>query len=843
MTAGPGGEFTVDSDSPFALALTAAREAVDRVALDQAYRWAVQLADAESAELRTALAAEHVSRLRELGDSSAALTWCADYLTRYGAQPTLLLLRAETNLSRGDYRTVGRDLVEARRSCTAPADHALLCRLEGLVARQEGRYERARERLRSARKAYAALGNAAAVAMLAEDLRMLALSEGRPVVLRRTGGARSPQDRLSRSEELRIAGRYEEALAELAPALAGPLDAALRYFYLEARVRLLRLVRADEEAAAALPELFAAAESSARPGENSIAAQRFADGDRFPVGLLAVGEHWLFRVRWLIRAGEFAEAEQLLLTGAENAEWQLAMAEFLLATARNSGDAAVAGQAVAHSRDCLAAADALPVLRIAAWRVQGHAYLELDPQLHQDRAARALARAHRAEEELAARQPTDAVRLRMLHAAATEFDEQIRWAAEQGGRVDDLVAVAIEAARGAAILPQLKWGATRALPAPGDRAGARRWIRRAVRGLPRDQWIWLLHAAPDTVHSVLIGRTWRGVSTEYYSVGCQRTRLISTIDALAGCWRNKGARQLAEAPPGTTELDRLVLELEQQLGMSDRTELPAHVRRITVVAGGELAEIPFGLLSYGKSETVLGRRYALSTLPCLAARAPLHRRSRGQRGTRPPNMLVLHGPNLPNLPVTPAATITGRLVLDGARATATELGAALAAGTYRVVRVDSHGDYSGDPANAAMLLAEGRVSPERFQDLDLSRTGTIALGVCESAMGKRIGRDEHLGFVRVALAAGASAVLAARWETVDLLATRTIDRFEQLLRRYPRDVALFRAQRELDSPDQHPTRWAALSLCGDTGYQTRRGPLLRWLTSIPQPESTPGAQR
>ncbi|GAA2815933.1 CHAT domain-containing protein [Crossiella cryophila] len=843
MTAGPGGEFTVDSDSPFALALIAAREATDRSALDQAYLWAVELADAESAELRTALAAEHVSRLRGLGDSSAALTWCADYLSRYGTQPKLVLLRAETNVGRGDYRTVGRDAAEARQGGLDAADHALLCRLEGLAARQEGRYERARERLRSARKAYAALGNTAAEAVLAEDLRLLALTEGRPVVLRLAGGTRSPQDRLGRAEELRIAGRYEEALAELAPALAGPLDAALRYFYLEARVRLLRLVRADEEAAAALPELYAAAEASARPEENIIAAQRFAGGDRFPVELLAAGEHWLFRVRWLIRNDRLAEAEQSLSSGAENAEWNLAMAEFLLATARHSGNAAVAGQAVAHSRDCLDAAEVSPVLRIAAWRVQGHAYLELDPGLHRERVVRALARAHRAEEELAARQPSDAVRLRMLHAAATEFDEQIQWAAEQGDRVDDLVAVAIEAARGAAILPQLDWGVTRALPAPGDRVGARRWIRRAVRGLPRDQWIWLLHSGPDTLHSVLIGRTWRGVSTQYYSVGCQRTRLISTIDALAGCWRNRGARRLAEAPPGSTELDRLLPELEQLLGLPGRPELPAHVRRITVVAGGELAEIPFGLLRYGESAAMLGRRYALSTLPCLAARAPLHRRSRTQRGLRPKDMLVLHGPNLPDQPVTPAATIKGRVVLDGARATATELRAALAARAYRVVRVDSHGDYSGDPANAAMLLAEGRVSPAQCQDLDLSRTGTIALGVCESAMGKRIGRDEHLGFVRVALAAGASAVLAARWETVDLLATRTIDRFERLLRRYPRDVALFRAQRELDSPGQHPTRWAALSLCGDTGFQTRRGPLLRWLTRITQPEPTTGAQR
>ncbi|WP_197522927.1 CHAT domain-containing protein [Actinokineospora pegani] len=823
------------------------------------YREAVTLAHGSSASLRTAIAAEHVSRLRAAGDSTGAMVRCDDYLAEYGANVKLLLTRAETALARGDRTRIDGDLAAVRDIAGGrPADKvedALLSRLEGLAEARRGRLLAAAQHLRRSRACYQSVGDKTAVAILDDDIRIVTAREG---TLDSCPSAdptdRSPNSLLVRAEELRLVGRYEQALTALEPALAQPRDPALRFFALEARVRLLRLLRADDEADDALGELYASAADTARPDENLIAARRLERDSAMGAGVeaLAAGDHEMLLIRSLIRSGRLAEAERLL-PAAEHpraepderhtAEWHLAMAELLLQVSRHTDDPAIAGQAVAHSRQSLqhAAADSAIAIRISALRLLGHTHAERDDMAQ---AVTAWAAAHRAEESVAALQPTDHVRLRMLHAVPTEFDEQVLWACAQADRIGDArakfpVVIAMEAAKGAGILPQIHpvGVPVRALPDPGDIAGARRWIRRAVRGMPRSMAIWMLHATQHDVHHVLIERTWRGVRVHHHSRACDRHRLIAAIEAVVECCTGNRGRRLAMAKPGTTEFDRFLAEIARLLGVPAFLDLPEHVTRIAVVAGGELSDVPFALLPCpGTGDTLIGRRYALSILPCLALRAPLHRRSRGQRGTLGEQMLVLHGPDRPGEPITPAAKVPHRQVLGGRHATPARLEAELGTGKYRQLRIDSHGRYGGDPSRAALLLApagtDGELNPARFQAMDLSSTGTVCLGACETGMAKRMGRDEQTGFVRAALASGASAVLAARWDTLDDVVVGVLDRFEQLLLRYPRDIALFIAQREADTADGHPTRWAALSLYGDAGHQTHNGPLVRWLRRL-----------
>jgi CHAT domain-containing protein len=288
--------------------------------------------------------------------------------------------------------------------------------------------------------------------------------------------------------------------------------------------------------------------------------------------------------------------------------------------------------------------------------------------------------------------------------------------------------------------------------------------------------------------------------------------------------------------------DRRLSKVAEQLGLHALPELPAHITRIAVVAGGELAEIPFALLPCpGEGDTLIGRRYALSDLPCLSVRYPLHQRSRGQRRMRGARTLLVQGLNKHGERLTPAAEVPGRKVVTTPVALRTEL----AEGGYHQVRIDSHGEFDTDQSRppAIQLAPEGpagQLSPDEFQSMNLSETSTLVLGACETGMVTRIGRDERTGFVRAALLAGASAVLAARWEAIDPVAARVLDSFELNLRRYPRDVTLFLAQRVEDTRDRsgdppaaypateaHQARWAPWTLYGDTGYQTWRRPVWR----------------
>lgn len=98
-----------------------------------------------------------------------------------------------------------------------------------------------------------------------------------------------------------------------------PLDPAVRYFFLDAKVRLLRLLRADSEAGDLMPTLYEAARVSAQPEKNRLTAQRF-DPARAGLGALAAPDHNLQHVHRLVQDGQLIEAERLLLAEPAPAE-------------------------------------------------------------------------------------------------------------------------------------------------------------------------------------------------------------------------------------------------------------------------------------------------------------------------------------------------------------------------------------------------------------------------------------------------------------------------------------------------------------------------------------------
>lgn len=813
---------------------------------DDAYRGAVRLA-ADRPMLREELQEDHVCSLMDLGKRELALTRCEEYLDEDLPGPLgLRVLRAEILSLLADHARADAEAfaVAAYESELSKEQVARLHRVRGLALANDGRSEQAMRHLLAARQRFQELGGEDhRLVRLGDEIRTLRRREGQ-VTAALEGPLETVPDHLLRAEELRHEARYEEALRTLVHALDLPdFEPALHWpvvremtvlaWALRLPVLIGRLGPLLWEAAGRAPDPHAAraeAVSLSDPGapEGGPVAERFD----------ARIEH----VRRLLEDDRLTEAEEELTelrdrsgSPRDIAVWHLAAAEAELVRGNLSpGDAASLHECAGHA--ALAATyawtDALLEVRIAALRTLGEAFDRLDLPGSDDRAVDHWAQAHRLEEEIATRQRTDALRIRMLYAVPDEHDERIRAALDRVHRLETPtaagIAVALEAARGALILPQiLPADAHRAreLPRPSDWAGARRWVRGMAAALPPDQAAWLIHATPDKVHHVVVCRK----LFHHVYVESDRRELHRSFGDLARCWDNLDT---LEASVAAGEFDRRLAEVAALLGIGAVTgRLPAGVRRLAVVAGNEASDVPLAALPLPDDGGPLGLRYAVSDLPCLSALAPLRRRSHGLRG----DAVLLVQPG--NDGLTPARA-PARDTLSGPDATPGGLRGMLATHRHQVVRIDGHGVHDHDDARLSVIRLSpsgpaGHLRSEDLARMDLRGCGTLVLGACESGMAKRLGRDERHGFVRAALNAGAASVVAARWYAPDATAAELLDRFQRHLRRLPRDLALHSAMRDVCAMDvevphpRNPSRWACWSLYGDSGLQTKAGPLRR----------------
>ncbi|MCK9897837.1 CHAT domain-containing protein [Frankia sp. AgB32] len=881
--------------------------------IDAAYLAAVDLAAAPGADVAAVgevdlwalLAADHLAALRQAGALARGLRHAGHYLTQAGATGAdprqLLLERAQLRGAAGDLRGAGADAAAVRTSpagCRGPlsaAAHGRLLRLEALAAADAGDRATAVRLLAEAERALLAAGDPT-ISIIERDRALLAVRAGVETRIADVLAGPRPdtvagQFRLALA--LRRQLRYEAAARVMLDLTTNPdLDEALRLPALVELATLLFAVRWDKAAQALRPELDKAAARWSDPAEAArwiARAYASAPEDLAPAGrpagtvtgpqpaVMAAFDHAVRHVQALIAEQrlDVAEAELARLggppapadppggSGAEAlraaaerdlALWHLTAGELQLARCQQNRQPQHAraaaeefGQAVRHAqRPWLAG------VRARALRLLGEARHRL---AEHDEAVRCWADAHDLEEQIAGRQISDTVRIGMLQSVADEHDERIRLAAERATRrggpgepgvaaVASLV-VAMEAARGAAILGRIlpaEDGRLRQLPTPDDDAAAWTWLRATANQLPRDQAVWLTHATPFRLHHAVLGRD----QLFHVGVDCRRDELAEAVDELAGCW----SEEMLESPVGRDAFDAAATRIAELIGLADvLRQLPPRLRRLALVPGGILADVPFAALpTSGWSRPVdarpgptlpLGLRVALSELPCLSARRPLARRSQAVRGER--HLLV----SPPAEGITPARGRPGG-VLGGDQATPDRLRAALGERRHRQVRLDCHGGY--DPQHAWLQLAPagpaGRLLPEQLQAMDLGGCGTLMLGACESGMATRIGRDERTGFVRAGLHAGAAAVVAARWVAADPVAAAVLDRFRHHLRHLPRDLALHQAQREIHTgapadavrrgwdevaaPD-HPARWACWTLYGDAGWQTAAGPVRRRL--------------
>lgn len=754
-----------------------------------------------------------------------------------------------------------------------------LIRLQALEVEQQGNFALAELLLHEAADAFAIANNPFGQRTVTNDLRRLGLLAGNVAIVNEVlsiENIQSTYELLLLARALRRDARYETALRLLMNRLDYDVEPALRYPLLHELVLLYQTLADREMVQRLLPLLREAVSDAAEPNEAYAAVKRLCDWQEegFTISQGTGFEARLHNVRALIQNENLAQAEKVLKqlrseakTPRLSAYWSLIAGEleFALGLRRASHQVdqrkQVAQQALGHLERAvkLAVNSSLPNVCAQATRLTGRVYAWLLNDL--DMASDYWSQANRIEETIAHRQETDQVRIRYLEALPTQYDELMRattarimsdkeaLAPRESVPIDgELVAGVIatmEAARGAAILSQILPLASkmRELPSPSNPTACLVWYTELTERLPKNMAIWILHTTPDQLHHGLLGRD----LLNWVKVATNRHDLNEAIEELKDAWDNPQTleRMLRQSPEWMLErLKEIAQLLRVDLALA---RLPKRITRLAIVAGDALGDIPFAalpLLEKDSPKTPLITRYALSNLPCLSMYYPLKQRAVSTRGD---DGLAIH-PDASKITISEEVDSLYFKWLTNEEATITTLDRELDTGDFPLVWINCHGHYQDERAlDSYLRLAkesenDGHLTARRFQKLSLKRCGTLILGACESGMSHRLGRDERIGFVRAGFAAGAPAILAARWIATELVAAVILGRFLRYLRYLPRDQALQRAQLDviegrcqelftsgqpLPSGPEHPAYWACWTLYGDAGLQTSAGWLRR----------------
>ncbi|HEX8866713.1 MAG TPA: TIR domain-containing protein, partial [Lentzea sp.] len=740
----------------------------------------VDHAYADAAKISRIIAHDHCATLLSLGAIGKAAQRCDEYLKNTD-DTELLVLRAQIRSAATDHARAAQDVRELRKRDLTELHQATLARVAALAAADRYDYPTAESELDAAERHFRRSGHTEHLEAIGNDRLLLDVRRGARVQKIDGRAPRTPAEFLQRSAALRRDVRYEEALALMTRcATSFEIEPALRFAVLYELTTLLVMTRQAGTARRLFPLLVAAA------GPEVLSKLPDATRTLNP-------ERRLDHVRRLIADDELVKAEGLLGEGT-SALWHLTSAE--LAYARGRLD-----HAAQHFHQ--AAQTGHAELKALALRKLGDTYADTGDE---DQAAKFWNESHHVEEDIADHQTSPSIKLRMLRAARDEHDGRVlaavRRVRRDGSKALAALAVAVEAARGATILTE-----PRDLPRFTDLTAARRWLHRTTRHLPRDQVVWMMHATPDQLHHVIIGRQVVHLTTDVHV-----SDLTETIRRLKA-WNPRYDPAI---------LGSLLSELTSLIALEDVLKaLPPKATRIAVVAGDVLADIPLAGLPVPGTKLYLGLTHALSSLPCLSALSPLRRRSSKQRG----DQTAIFSPDLKLRRATTAGTRFRE---------AAELENTLKEHRFQRIRIDAHGTHDRrDPDRSWLTFGKEKVYAEALANMDFSTCGTVVLGACESGMTQQRGRDEQVGFVRSAITAGAGAVVAARWKAEDQVAQQVLDAFDRNLAKLPRDRALQHALREV--ADRHPADWACWSLHGDAGVQTKAGPLRRRLRKNGEP--------
>ena len=258
----------------------------------------------------------------------------------------------------------------------------------------------------------------------------------------------------------------------------------------------------------------------------------------------------------------------------------------------------------------------------------------------------------------------------------------------------------------------------------------------------------------------------------------------------------------------------------------------AHTPRLTIIPHGPLHELPFAALIAPRGQRLI-ERWSVTVAPSLSALSLLRDRetARHQRAATAPPFLALaagHGVSLPDQLVDSVAARFGASQAVSYSQTTTYDSYREHAGPVRHILLSSHG-YAA-PNNRALTYLE--VNPSSTHDHRLSaleivriplQAELVTLAACSTAAGAAQLSDERLDLTRAFLLAGASAVLATRWQIPANDETyRFLDKFYAFWHgdvaggpRLRKDEALRATQRWALAAHLPARTWAAWVLVGD----------------------------
>jgi CHAT domain-containing protein len=291
----------------------------------------------------------------------------------------------------------------------------------------------------------------------------------------------------------------------------------------------------------------------------------------------------------------------------------------------------------------------------------------------------------------------------------------------------------------------------------------------------------------------------------------------------------------SERKPGARLYDVLLAKL-----ISD---LPAGVRRLTIVPDGPLHRIPFDALRAGSEGPPLVENFEVTHVPS----ALVWLRLRDAELTDGSGALILADPEFASATLDHstlrafrlADVSIGRLPFarDEARRAVRSLGGgelrvgAEASETfiknadlngYRVIHFATHALIDEDrPDRSSILLAPGGDTEDGLRQareiLDFVLPGAmVTLSACQSAGGRVLAGEGVMGLARSFFQARASVVVGGLWPLRDDVTARLMASFYRGLGRgLPAGEAMAQAKREMHRAGLPPASWAGVVVLGD----------------------------
>ncbi len=153
---------------------------------------------------------------------------------------------------------------------------------------------------------------------------------------------------------------------------------------------------------------------------------------------------------------------------------------------------------------------------------------------------------------------------------------------------------------------------------------------------------------------------------------------------------------------------------------------------------------------------------------------------------------------------------------------------------YSLLHLAAHGElHLENPLFSRIILADGDLTVEKIENLNLSNTALVVLSACNTNIGKRSRGDDIVGLTRAFMIAGAPSVIASLWPVNDRATADFMAAFYTSLKRTRCPAkALQKAQQTIRKTYPHPYYWAGFVLAGDPGNCSQDHPLIEALIAL-----------